>query len=83
MKTQEPQKENRGHKSDNKILSTYFDVKRLYYGNNMHPYIFMPELEERYIYPLIKNKSSRYLRFIDDIFMVWTKSENEFKFFIN
>ena len=32
--------------------------------------IFMSEVEERYIYPLIKNKSSSYLRFIDNIFMV-------------
>ena len=38
--------------------------------------IFMSEFDERYIYPLIKNKSSSYLRFIDDIFMVSTKLEN-------
>ena len=31
MKTQEPQKENRGHKSDNKILSTYFDVEQFHF----------------------------------------------------
>ena len=45
--------------------------------------IFMSEFEERYIYPLIKNKSSSYLRFIDDVFMAWVKSENELKAFIN
>ena len=64
----------------------YFQIKgcamgticALTYGN-----IFMSELEVRYIYPLIKNKSSSYLGFIDDIFMVWTKSENELKSFIN
>ena len=44
---------------------------------------FMSEFEERYIDPLIKIKSSSYVRFIDDIFMVWTKSENELKSFIN
>ena len=33
--------------------------------------IFMSEFKERYIYLLIKNKSSSYLRFIDDIFMVF------------
>ena len=43
----------------------------------------MYEFEERYIYSLIKNKSSSYLRFIDNIFMVWTKSENELKSFIH
>ena len=36
-----------------------------------------------YIYSLIKNESSSYLRFINNIFMVWTKSENELKSFIN
>ena len=32
---------------------------------------------------LIKKNYSSYQRFIDNIFMVWTKSENELKFFIN
>ena len=45
--------------------------------------IFMSEFEEKHIYPLIKNKSAIYLRYIDDIFMVWTKPENELKHFIN
>ena len=45
--------------------------------------IFMSEFEEKCIYPLIKNKSSSYLRFIEDIFMVWTKSDNQLKSFIN
>ena len=45
--------------------------------------IFLSEFEERYIYSLIKNKSSSYLHFIADIFMVWTKSENKLKSFIN
>ena len=43
----------------------------------------MSELEERYIYPLTKNKSSSYLCFINHIFTVCTKSENELKSFIN
>ena len=43
----------------------------------------MSEFEERYIYLSIKNKSSCYLRFIDDILIVWTKSENKLKSFIN
>ena len=45
--------------------------------------IFVSEFEERYNYPLIKNKFSSYLRFIDNTFMVWTKSENKLKSFIN
>ena len=43
----------------------------------------MSEFEEGYVYSPIKNKSSSYLWFIDGIFMVWTKSENEIKSFIN
>ena len=43
----------------------------------------MSEFEEKYIYHLIKNKFSSYLRFIDDIFIVWTKSENQLKSFVN
>ena len=45
--------------------------------------ILISESEERYIYPLTKSKSSSYLHFIDDIFMVWTKPENHLKSFIN
>jgi len=33
--------------------------------------IFMAEFEKQYIYPHIKNKSMMYLRYIDDIFMIW------------
>ena len=45
--------------------------------------IFMSEFEEKHIYPLIKNKSVIYLRYIDDIFMVWIKSESELRHFMN
>ena len=34
--------------------------------------IFMAQFEEQHIYPYIKNKSILYLRYIDDIFMIWT-----------
>ena len=43
----------------------------------------MSEFEEKHIYPLIKTKSAIYLHYIDDIFMVWTKPENELKYFMN
>ena len=43
----------------------------------------MFEFEERYIYTLIKDKFSSYLRFVDDVFMVKIKSENQLKFFAN
>ena len=43
----------------------------------------MSEFEEKHIYPLIKNKSVIYLRYIDDIFMVWIKFGSELRRFIN
>ena len=45
--------------------------------------IFMSKFEEKHIYPLIKNKSVIYLRYIEDIFMVWIKSESELRHFMN
>ena len=45
--------------------------------------IFMSEFEEKHIYPLIKNKSVIYLRYTDNIFMVWIKSESELRQLIN
>ena len=40
--------------------------------------IALDELEQKYIYPLRKDKSI-FLRYIDDIFMVQTKSEKQLK----
>ena len=60
----------------------YLHIKRWDMGTICVPTyteIFMSELEERYIYLLIKNKSSRYLYFIDDVFILWTKSKNKIK----
>ena len=45
--------------------------------------IFMSEFEEKYIYSLIKSKFVIYLSYIDDIFMVWIKSESELRQFMN
>ena len=45
--------------------------------------IFMSEFEEKYIFPLIKNISVIYLRYIDNIFMIRIKSENELRKFMN
>ena len=39
--------------------------------------IFMAYFEEKFIYPLIDAKTLLYLRFIDDIFMIWTRSEKD------
>ena len=45
--------------------------------------IFIAEFEEKYIYPLIKDKSILFLRYIGDNFMVWTKSEKQLKDFMS
>ena len=34
--------------------------------------IFMAQFEKQHIYPYIKNKSIQFLRYIHDIFMIWT-----------
>ena len=39
--------------------------------------IFMAYFEEKFIHPLIRNAPTLYLRYIDDIILIWTKSENE------
>ena len=45
--------------------------------------IFMAEFEQKYIYPLIKDKSIIFLRYKCDTFMVWTKSEKQLKDFMS
>ena len=39
--------------------------------------------EQKYVYPLIKDKSILFLRYIYDIFIVWTKSEKQLKDFMS
>ena len=39
--------------------------------------VFMAYFQEKFIYLLIDAKTLLYLRFIDDIFMIWTKSEKD------
>ena len=39
--------------------------------------LFLREFAEKGIYDLIKEKKKKYLRIIDDIFLVWTASEQE------
>ena len=45
--------------------------------------IFMAYFEEKFLYPLIDDKTLLYLRFIDGIFMIWTKSEKDLIEFLN
>ena len=44
--------------------------------------IFMAEFEKKYIYPNIQNKSKMFLRYIDDIFMIWTGNHDELTLFL-
>lgn len=45
--------------------------------------IFMAKFEEKYIYPYIKELSLLYLRYTDDIFIIWKGSKEELIKFIN
>ena len=43
-----------------------------------YPNIFMGWFEEKFIFPLLTNLSDFYLRFIDDIFLIWNGTKTEF-----
>ena len=43
--------------------------------------IFMAQFEKQHIYTHIKNKSILNLRYIDDIFMIWTGTKQELLMF--
>ena len=54
-------------------------------GRNCSPSyatIFMGKFEEQFIYPVIRGLHRRYLRYIDDIFIIWTGTKERFKEFI-
>ena len=40
--------------------------------------IFMGCFEEKFIFPILTNLSDFYLRFIDDIFLIWNGTKTEF-----
>ena len=44
--------------------------------------IFMPQFEKQHIYPYIKSKSILYLRYIDDVFMIWIGTKQELLTFL-
>ena len=63
----------------------YLQVKGCAMGTKCAPSyanLFMGKFEKKYIYNRIKNKSKLYLRFIDDIFMIWTPSKEDLLNFI-
>ena len=48
------------------------------YANN-----FMASFEPKFIYLYLKEKFVRFLQFIDDLFMIWTDTEEELLKFIS
>ena len=38
----------------------------------------MVHFEQKFIYPLIERKSFSYFRYIDDTFLIWTETKNDF-----
>ena len=44
--------------------------------------IFVGWFEEKFIFPLLTNLSDFYLRFIDDIFLIWNGTKSEFDNFL-
>ena len=67
---------------NNFVLKFYLQIKGCAMGTICAPAyanIFMAEFEQKYIYQLIKDKSIPFLRYIDDFFMVWIKSEKQLK----
>ena len=44
---------------------------------------FMDHFENKFIYPFIKRASLVYLRFIDDIFFIWTGNKKDLMKFLN
>ena len=45
--------------------------------------LFMGQFEEKLLLPIIGHLSKMYLRFIDDIFILWSGSEDQLKEFIS
>ena len=45
--------------------------------------IFLGQLEARKIYAKIKDRSLSYLRYLDDIFMIWIGTHDELNIFTN
>ena len=37
--------------------------------------VFMAYFKEKFLYPLIRNATTLYLHYIDDIIIMWTKSK--------
>ena len=64
----------------------YLQVKRYAMGTISAPpfaNIFMSKFEDTHIYPHIQQFCKLYLRYIDDLFLIWTGTKDQFKGFIS
>ena len=62
----------------------YLQIKGCAMGTKCAPSyasLFMDNFETKHIFPMIRQKTKVYLRFIDDIFMLWTGTLEELKSF--
>ena len=65
--------------------SDYLQIEGCSMGSNCSPSyatIFMGKFEQQFIYPAIRGLHRLYLRYIDDIFRIWTGTKERFKEFI-
>ena len=63
----------------------YLQVRRCAMGTiSAPPYanIFMGKFEESHIYPYIRHLFKLYLRYINDLFLIWTGTKQQFEDFI-
>ena len=83
--------QNSSNKGHNYFFSNYFELKELHIQFKVvltnkrvcSGYYLCPTLckniyayfEEKFIYPLIRNATTSYLHYIDDIILIWTKPE--------
>ena len=64
--------------------TSYLQINGVSMGTKCAPTyanIFMASFEDKYIYPVINRKTLLYARYIDDIFLIWTDSQQNLHLF--
>ena len=59
------------------ILSNFIFNSKHFLQIKVCANIFLDHVERKYMYPLIKGKSSGYLRYINNIFLIWKETKSE------
>ena len=85
--SQQPSKVNSGNKGSINIFSAHRKIPTFHITPPMgticapsYANVFMDHFEKELIYPFIKEFSLIYLRFIDDIFFIWTVNNDLMRF---